>query len=164
MPGEGREKIIRTPPTKIFSIILAVLSADQLSKILAGRFLTLGQSNPVIPGIFHITLIHNRGAAFGILKGWGLLFVFTAVLAVILIIFSLKAGGRNKITLDNLALSLICAGGIGNLIDRLVYGYVIDFLDFRIWPVFNLADSAITVGAVLLCWSMLFSKKQKRTA
>ena len=81
-----------------------------------------------------------------------------------MIIFNLKAGRRNKITLDNLALSLICAGGIGNLIDRLVYGYVIDFLDFRIWPVFNLADSAITVGAVLLCWSILFSKKQKKAA
>jgi len=164
MPGEGREKIIRTPPTKIFSIILAVLCCDQLSKILAGRFLTLGQTKPVIPGIFHITLIHNRGAAFGILKGWGLLFVLSAVLAVILIIFNLKAGRRNKITIDSLALSLICAGGIGNLIDRLSHGYVIDFLDFRIWPVFNLADSAITVGAVLLCWSILFSKKQKKAA
>jgi len=161
MPGEGRKKIINTLPINIFSIILAVIFSDQLSKILAGRFLSLGQSIPIIPGVFHLTLIHNRGAAFGMLKGWSLLFVLTAVIAVILIIFNLKAGRGKKMTIDSLALSLICAGGLGNLIDRLLSGHVVDFLDFRVWPVFNLADSAITVGAVLLGWSIMFSKKRE---
>lgn len=140
----------------IFVITIVVLFLDQLTKYLATKTLSPNQSIPVIRGIFHFTLIHNRGAAFGLLKNQTNLFIFTSVFAIILICLNLKK--YKKSSIYTVSLSLILAGALGNLIDRLFLGYVIDFLDFRIWPVFNIADSAITVGAILLGWSLLKSK------
>jgi signal peptidase II len=137
-------------------IVLTVLSLDQLSKVIISRSLYFNQSVPVIKGFFHLTLVHNRGAAFGILKNQAALFIFTSLFAIILLILSLKNNRHKK--LFSVALSLILAGALGNLIDRLFFGYVIDFLDFRVWPVFNIADSAITVGAVLLGWTLLWQR------
>jgi len=140
----------------IFIIILIILFLDQFSKLLITKNLLYNQSIPVIKGIFYLTLIHNRGAAFGILKNQVPLFICTSVFAIILIYSNLK---NNKHRMSySIALSFILAGALGNLIDRLFFGFVIDFLDFRIWPVFNVADSAITVGALLLGWSILFGK------
>lgn len=135
-------------------IVLTILSLDQLTKFLVTQNLSLNQSVPVIKGIFHLSLIHNRGAAFGVLRNQVPLFIFTSIFAVILIFLNLKNGKR----FYKFSLSLILAGALGNLIDRLFLGYVIDFLDFRIWPVFNIADSAITIGAVLLGYCILKSK------
>jgi len=137
-------------------IIFSILSLDQLTKFIVSRRLSLNQSIPVIKNIFHLTLVHNRGAAFGILINQIPLFIFTSLLAVILIFSSLRDNKHRR--LYSLALSFILAGALGNLTDRLFFGYVIDFLDFRIWPVFNVADSAITVGAILLGWSILIKK------
>lgn len=140
----------------VFIIVTAILFFDQLSKFILTKYLALNQSIPVINGVFHLTLIYNRGAAFGILRNQVPLFIVTSIFAVILIYFAIKKNSRRK--LYSLALCLILAGALGNLADRLFFGYVIDFLDFRIWPVFNLADSAITIGAVLLSWEILFKK------
>ncbi len=137
----------------IFIIVSIILSLDQLTKFFITKNLFLNQSIPIIKGIFHITLIHNRGAAFGILKNQVPLFIFTSILAIILIYRSLRKDTR--LNLYSVCLGLILAGALGNLIDRLFFGYVIDFLDFRIWPVFNIADSAITIGAILLTWVIL---------
>lgn len=137
----------------IFIIVLATLSLDQLTKFLITKNLFQNQSIPIIKGVFHITLVHNRGAAFGILKNQIPLFIITSLFAIILIYFNLKENRQSKSY--SIVLSLILAGALGNLIDRLFFGYVIDFLDFRIWPVFNVADSAITIGAILLGCSML---------
>ena len=142
----------------IFIIAILILSLDQLTKILATNNLLLNQSLPVIKNIFHLSLIHNRGAAFGILKNQIPLFIFTSFSAIILIIFNLKDERYRKLNIYSLSLGLILSGALGNFIDRLFFGYVIDFLDFRIWPVFNVADSAITIGAILLGWSILISK------
>lgn len=158
----------------IFIITLSVLFTDQLAKLLATRNLLLNQSVPLIKGIFHLTLIHNRGAAFGILKNHTPLFIFISILAIILIYFAIqnnksrmysfhpvrniasaKECGKISNGVYNISLALILSGALGNLVDRLRLGYVIDFLDFRIWPVFNLADSAITIGAILLGYSIL---------
>ncbi len=136
-------------------IVLSVLSLDQLSKFLSTKYLSPDQSMPVIGGVFHLTLIHNRGAAFGVLKGQVYLFILMAVICVALISLYLNRQRRKRPSLYNISLGFILAGALGNLIDRLCFGYVIDFLDFRIWPVFNVADSAITVGAILLGWSIL---------
>ena len=135
-----------------------ILSLDQLSKFLITKNLILNQSIPVLKGIFHLTLIHNRGAAFGILKNQIPLFILISLFTIALILFNLKSYKHKKFSIYNISLSLILAGALGNLIDRLFFGYVIDFLDFRIWPVFNIADSAITAGAILLGWSILKSK------
>ncbi len=142
----------------LFIIVCTVLSLDQLTKFLVTRNLFIYQSKPVIKGVFHLTLIHNRGAAFGIFKNQVPLFIFTSIFAIILIYFNLKDRKLNKIY--SVSLSLILAGAFGNLIDRIFFGFVIDFLDFRIWPVFNIADSAITIGAIMLGWSILFAKNK----
>lgn len=149
MPTDKGEKI---------GLALIILSLDQLTKFLALRNLVLNQPYAVIKGIFYLTLVHNRGAAFGILKNQVPVFVFTSIVAIILICLNLR---RKKDGLSGIALALILGGAVGNLIDRLFFGYVIDFLDFRVWPVFNLADSAITIGAILLGWVIIRSEKCK---
>jgi signal peptidase II len=139
-------------------LVLTILALDQLTKFLAGKALALNQSVPVINGIFHITLIHNRGAAFGILKNQTTLFIFTSLLAIVLIYANIKSHKNRSSPIYGLSLSLILSGAVGNLIDRILYGYVVDFLDFRIWPVFNVSDTAITIGAILLGYAILKSK------
>jgi signal peptidase II len=170
----------------IFIIALSILVTDQLTKLLATKNLLLNQSAPLIKGIFHLTLIHNRGAAFGILKNQTPLFIFISIFAVILIYSALRNNKYKKYSFYgigkykalsqplqiaeshrrrrfscNISLALILAGALGNLIDRLRLGYVIDFLDFRIWPVFNVADSAITIGAILLGYAILKSPETR---
>jgi signal peptidase II len=88
------------------------------------------------------------------------LFITSALLAVSLLIFTLKDSRKSKFSLYSLSLCLILGGALGNLCDRVFLGYVVDFLDFRIWPVFNIADSAITVGAILLGLSVLKESKK----
>lgn len=141
-----------------FILTILILASDQLAKFIICRNLRLHESIPVIKGFFYLTLVHNRGAAFGILKNHLPFFVFTSIIAIILILRSLKDSPSR---LYRLSLWLILSGAVGNLIDRMVFGYVIDFLDFRIWPVFNIADSAITIGAVLLGWTIIFKKNVK---
>ncbi|MFH0935333.1 MAG: signal peptidase II [Candidatus Omnitrophota bacterium] len=143
----------------IFVIVLIILSLDQLTKYVLNSNFAPGESLPVIKNIFYLTLVHNRGAAFGILKNQTQVFILTSVFAIVLICYSLKKHGRQKVSVYILSLVFILAGAIGNLIDRVFFGYVIDFLDFRIWPVFNLADSAITIGAVILGYSFLKEKR-----
>jgi len=144
----------------LFIIAPVVLFFDQLSKFIVISNLSLNQSIPLIKGIFHLTLVYNRGAAFGILKNQLPLFIFTSLTAIILIYLNYKKNKEKESFCYNLSLGLILAGALGNLIDRIFLGYVIDFLDFRIWPVFNIADSAITVGAFLLAYSMLKTKQK----
>ena len=134
--------------------VLIILFLDQLSKLIVIKNLSANQSRPIIKGLLYVTFVRNRGAAFGILKNQLPLFIFTALFAVVLI-FLVISKKRQRPLILNISLGLILAGAIGNLIDRLFLGYVVDFIDFRIWPVFNVADSAITVGAVLLGWSIL---------
>ena len=143
----------------VFIVVLVVLSCDQLSKSIIINKLSLHQSIPLIKGIFHLTLVYNRGAAFGILKNQAPLFIITSLVAVVLIYLNYKKNREKKSFSYDLSLALILAGALGNLIDRLFLGYVIDFLDFRIWPVFNIADSAITAGAFLLAYLMLKQKQ-----
>jgi len=139
-----------------FIIVFVILSLDQASKALISAKFQLHETLPVIKGVFGITLIHNQGAAFGILRNQVYLFIITSVATIVLIYFGLKNNRHNKYFV--ICLSLILAGALGNLIDRLRFGYVIDFLNFYIWPVFNIADSAITIGALLLAWA-IFKRK-----
>ena len=138
----------------IFVIVTSVILLDQITKFLALRFLQLNTPFPLIKNFLNLTLVHNRGAAFGLFQNQLILFVLISFFAIGLILYSLKT---NSIILK-LSLSLILGGAIGNLIDRLRFGFVIDFLDLRVWPVFNIADSVITIAAVLLTWELLFNK------
>jgi len=138
-------------------IALAVLIIDQLTKFIILKSLQPGESLPIIKNIFHITFVCNKGIAFGIFSEGGFAFIWILFIAVITIIFIFTFYKKNfyKSKSTEVFLSLIIAGAIGNLIDRMRFGYVVDFLDFRIWPVFNIADAAITVGTLLLILQLL---------
>ena len=140
----------------IFVIVSSVIFLDQLTKLLVTKLLQLNTPVVLIKNFLYITLVHNRGAAFGMLKNQLLLFVLLSFFTILFIFYHLKSK-KNSIILK-ISLSLVLAGAVGNLIDRLRFGFVIDFLDLRFWPVFNLADSALTIGALLLSWELLFNK------
>ena len=142
-----------------YIIIIVALIIDQVTKYIVSSTMVLGQSIPVIENVFHITYFQNTGAAFGILQGQTtLLTVLPIVLIIgILIFLAVKTKGSH-FTLP-LALALICSGGIGNLIDRIRFGAVIDFFDFRVFPIFNVADSFVVIGCGLLIIHMIFFDK-----
>lgn len=133
--------------------VVSVVFLDRLSKIFFSGILELGESLPVIRNFLHMTLVHNTGIAFGLFKNQGVVFIIIPVIAIILLAYNIYYYKHNDEKLSRLyivAFSMILGGAIGNLIDRIYYGYVIDFIDFRIWPVFNIADSAITIGALII--------------
>ena len=114
---------------------------------------------PLIPSILHLTYIQNRGAAFGLLQGHQPLFIGLAVLVIAWL-------GREMVkpstsTPVAWGAALVLGGAAGNLLDRVRLGYVVDFIDVRVWPVFNVGDSAITVGVAVLLWSSLFGARGK---
>ncbi|OGX38046.1 MAG: signal peptidase II [Omnitrophica WOR_2 bacterium RIFCSPHIGHO2_02_FULL_52_10] len=134
-------------------VTFTVVYADRLTKLFFSDLLADGESLPVIHNVLHMTLVHNTGVAFGFFKDQGIVFIVIPIIAIFLLIFNIYYYRRNDQALSRIyiiAFSLILGGAIGNLIDRIVYGHVIDFIDFRIWPVFNIADSAITIGAVII--------------
>jgi signal peptidase II len=122
---------------------------DQWFKVLVENSFKYGQSLAIIEDIFHLTYVKNTGAAFGILKGNTTFFIVISVIIIIGFLVFLKYLNYNSIWIK-LATGLIIGGAIGNLVDRIRLGYVIDYLDFRIWPVFNLADSAVVIGTIIL--------------
>lgn len=142
--------------TLVYALTVAVL--DRLTKIIVYKEIAPGQSIAVFPDIFHITLVRNFGSAFGLFKNYGHIFTAVSILAIFFIAAYIARHKRIDKFLS-LALGLILGGAAGNLIDRAFFGYVIDFLDFRIWPVFNIADSSITVGAFILA---LYILRQRR--
>ncbi len=130
------------------------LGADQLTKLLTQASFTSGESLPLWVGWLHLTYVQNTGAAFGLFKGQQLLFIGLSVLVIAWVIRELTSPGPLTRGM-RWGSSLILGGATGNLIDRLRCGYVVDFIDVRfhgrtIWPVFNVADSAITIGVTLL--------------
>jgi signal peptidase II len=147
---------------KWLSISLVVVVLDQITKYLADSRLAYADPLPVLPS-FNLTLLYNRGAAFSFLSdagGWQRwFFIGVSLFAVVLISFWLRKLKPEQWLLA-LALALVLGGAIGNLIDRLWLGHVIDFVQVYYrsfyWPAFNVADSAITVGAVLAVWDGLF--------
>jgi signal peptidase II len=140
----------------VFIVVASVIILDQITKYLALKLLQLNTPLVLLKNFFNLTLVHNRGAAFGMFQNQLLMFVASSILAIAIILFSLR--NKKNTLMFKLSLSLILGGAIGNLIDRIRFGFVIDFLDFRVWPVFNLADSFITVAAILLAWEILFDK------
>ena len=142
-----------------FYILMAgcLFSLDQFIKhFVSGRFLP-GEGVKILENVFHITLVHNTGIAFGLLRNkYNLSFMFF-VLGLILCALILLHG-KNHSRIGKISLSLIISGALSNLFDRLRLGYIIDYLDFRIWPVFNIADASITIGVFLVIWEIYKSK------
>lgn len=141
-------------------MILATFLLDQVSKAAVQLWMYQGESIPVAPHFFHLTYILNPGAAFGLMAYQTPLLVTVTVimLAGVIVGYRRIRGGS---PLLRYGLSLIVGGALGNLADRLRYGQVVDFLDFRVWPVFNLADTAIVIGACLLVLELVKDRPKK---
>lgn len=138
----------------LFVLPLAVVILDQFSKYIVVENMSLGESIPIIEEVFHLTYILNPGAAFGMFAHNRLFFIAIAVVVIGIIIWA-----RREILASPWGVKAGCGlflgGAIGNLIDRARQGLVIDFFDFRIWPVFNIADIAICIGVGLIIWNLL---------
>lgn len=138
----------------LFVLPLAVVILDQFSKYIVVENMALGESIPIIEEVFHLTYILNPGAAFGMFAHNRLFFIAIAVIVIGIIIWA-----RREILASpwevKAGCGLFLGGAIGNLIDRVRQGLVIDFFDFRIWPVFNIADIAICIGVGLIIWNLL---------
>ena len=131
----------------VFSTSLVIILIDQLSKFFVRTNFQLNQSITIISNVFHLTYINNTGAGFGILKAQALLLIFISVAVIGIILYNFDKI-KNKETLLQILAGFVLGGTIGNLIDRLAYGRIIDFLDFQIWPIFNFADSFVTIGVI----------------
>lgn len=144
-----------------------VVAVDQITKSAVISRFSLHESHPVINGFFNLVYVLNPGAAFGFMarasETFRMYFFIGITVAVILMIlfYLLKSPADN--TLNDLGMTLIFSGAVGNLLDRVRFGAVVDFLDFYVrtwhWPAFNVADSAITVGAGLMIWGMVVRRK-----
>lgn len=146
-------------------ITAGVILLDQATKYLAVAFLKNIYTFPIIEDVLHLTYLENTGAAFGMLKNSRWVFIVVSLVTIIgIIIYYVKFPPKNKWLIAGL--SFILGGGIGNMIDRILLGYVVDFIDFRIinFAVFNVADSFVCVGAVLvLIYVFFFSDEGKKT-
>ena len=153
-----------------YLISLVIVLLDQLAKLLVVRSMRLGQNIPIVPGFFDLTFVLNPGAAFSLfatLPEWvrNPFFILISVGAAVLIV-AYRSRYLRENRLASVSLALILGGAIGNLIDRLWYGVVVDFLDAHIyqyhWPIFNVADSAISVGVTLLLLEMLLEWRREQ--
>ena len=141
-------------------IICLVILADQAAKAVIQLTVEPRTVIPIIPNLFSLTQVHNTGAAFGILQGtYGyIIWLSLIVLGIILFCYDSLCSSR----LGLIGAGLISGGIIGNLIDRVFLGYVIDFLEFPFWPAFNIADSSLCIGSVMLAYA-LFTQKEVGT-
>ncbi|MBE3036803.1 MAG: signal peptidase II [Candidatus Atribacteria bacterium] len=141
---------------------LFIIFLDQVSKIYIQYNMHIGESIPVIEGIFHITYIENPYTAFVLFRYQTIFFVIAASISVILIVLIYKKIIFKKDPFMYIPLTLVLGGAVSNLIDRVrIDGKVIDFIDFRIWPVFNFADSAIVCGMLVLLIHVLFRAPER---
>jgi signal peptidase II len=151
----------------VFSFIIALplVAADQLSKFWIRSNLAVGESL-FEAEYFRLIRVHNTGAAFGLFQGQSFLLTIIALVGVVTLVLYAIFFHRTFIFLNNrpgrLALGLVLGGAAGNLIDRIYLGYVTDFIDFNFWPAFNIADSAIVIGTVILAYSLLRLTRNRR--
>lgn len=147
-------------------LAIAVMSIDILTKLVAELNFGRGDSLPLWENVFHLTYVENQGIAFGMFSGGRWIFIILSILVLIALAYMYtKTACRGKFL--KVGTALIYGGALGNMIERLAKGYVIDFFDFRLigFPVFNIADIAVCVGAVMLLIHFLFFEyKEKQTA
>lgn len=136
-----------------YLLALIVLILDQASKYVVSHYMQVGQSISIIPNVFEITSLRNTGAAWSILEGKMIFFYIVSILVLVIVIYYMQKIGRFRPLLGT-SLGLIIGGTLGNFLDRLIHGQVVDFIHVYIgsysYPIFNLADSSLCVGAILL--------------
>lgn len=138
-----KRKIVFSATTIVFIVVL-----DQLVKKIIVSNLFPSESIPILKNFLHITYVKNTGILFGLLKGYNFIFILISIIAIVFIFlffYFFRSGFYTQVSLV-----LISAGALSNLIDRLTRGHIVDFIDLRVWPVFNIADICITIGAIIL--------------
>lgn len=144
---------------RLFSMLIAVLIGDQLSKYVIVTSLEIGEKYPIFDDFFNITYIHNPGAAFGMMEGRIWFFIIAALVVVAgIIYYDIRYKPPHIV---QYALGLIAGGALGNLVDRIFYKSVIDFISIGWWPVFNLADVAIVAGSTVLVVFIFYDEKHE---
>lgn len=138
-----------------------VVLLDQITKFFIENGWQLFESRAVIENVFHLTLVKNTGAAFGILQDKSWIFIIVTLLLFVFI-FYFRHLFPQKTWWHKVALGFLIGGALGNFIDRVFRGYVIDFLDFQFWPVFNVADAAITVAIILYFYQLFLDWRAER--
>ena len=152
-------------PVRFYLIAIVIILADQITKSSIIRTLALGQTKPALGNFLVLTYTRNTGGAFSLMQGGNYLFIVVASLAIVALLFAYHKYQFRQLSMSA-ALSLALGGAVGNLVDRIRFGYVVDFFDFQggtghtLWPIFNVADSAISVGIVVLILRMLFAKEK----
>jgi len=149
----------------LLSITLPLYLVDQLTKWLVLRFISTDEFVPVIPSFFYLVQVHNTGAAFGMLKNNNLFFVILASVALVLVAIFAQRGAFADAP-SRVGAALLVSGVLGNLTDRILHGYVVDFLDLILpwyghWPAFNVADSALCAAAALFLISGFLASEKK---
>ena len=139
-----------------YPIIVLILAIDQLVKYSVRANMDVKQSFPAIGKLMSITYIQNRGAAFSILNGEGLVLIILTSIAMVVLVLVMEVY-KDEAPLLTLSIAMMVGGGIGNLIDRIVLGFVTDMFDLHFWPVFNVADIFVVAGCLLLCVHILRS-------
>lgn len=142
-----------------FLIALGVLIFDQVTKYFVRAEFALYESKAIIEDFFHLTYIENPGAAFGILANQRWFFIVATALIIVFIIFFMISMEKEE-PKANLFLAMAVGGAVGNFIDRLMKGTVTDFFDFKVWPIFNIADSFIVVGMIVASFYVLKGEKK----
>lgn len=145
-------------------LTVIIFGVDIATKFLAKNHLAGSPSIPLIDDVFHLTYVENRGAAFGILQGGLPFFIIVAAVMAVVVVWLLRTY-KIRHPLMKLGLSFLCSGALGNTVDRIMQGYVVDFFDFRLidFPVFNVADIFVCLGAGLLAvFFVFFDDKDKK--
>ncbi|MGC8667658.1 MAG: signal peptidase II [Chthonomonadales bacterium] len=150
-------------PVLFYVAVLAILAGDQVSKWAVSSRIPVGASIPAIDHVLYLTHTRNTGGAFSLLQARNTVFEVVAVMAMAALIFAYHRSRKTDL-LHDAAIALALGGAAGNLADRLRFGSVVDFFDLRWWPVFNVADAAITVGIIFLAWGFLTSGKGEEAA
>ncbi len=150
-------------PVLFYMTALSILAGDQVSKWAVASHIPVGASIPAIDHVLYLTHTRNTGGAFSLLQARNTVFVVVAVVAMAALIYAYHRSRKCDL-LHDAAIALALGGAAGNLTDRLRFGSVVDFFDLRWWPVFNVADAAITVGIVLLAWGFLISGRNSAAA
>lgn len=145
----------------IWLMMSLVIALDQVTKYYIEENMLLFESQPVIENIFYLTLLRNTGGAFGLFRDH--IQILIALTLIMFLVLLLNFRRIPKATLwQRIALGLFLGGALSNFLDRVFRGYVVDFLNFQIWPVFNVADSAITVGVVIYCIYIFLYGRQEQ--
>ena len=148
--------------TRYFSLALVLLIADRITKWWVSSTLDPNSPNNLIGNVIRLTRVHNAGGAYGIFPGGGVVFlVVSGIVSFILFLILLTMHIDSRLIKTGMA--FVLAGALGNLVDRIQWGYVLDFFEIRGFPIFNVADACITVGAVLIILSILFGGEHNRS-